>query len=233
MLDQIEHHEPEAGGRGDADVSIMRMNRIKPAPDPHRRSQLAPVVAQVYGEKGDEFLGYLRQFGHVTYAANMTGLTRRTFYDRRSKNPDFAEAWDDAVAAFEEELTQRVVQTALEMGTGKWVPVIDPATGKPELDDDFEVVHRFETSHVDPRVLTKLLALRMSSVDGPSQTNVQINNQTNVHNELPRKPKLVGGSTGSIRRPLVASKASGARDDAIDAEVVQGATYETGGRTDD
>lgn len=214
-------------------MSIMRMNRIRPAPDPHRRSQLAPVVAQVYGEKGDEFLGYLRQFGHVTYAANMTGLTRRTFYDRRSKNPDFAEAWDDAVTAFEEELTQRVVQTALEMGTGKWVPVIDPATGKPELDDDFEVVHRFETSHVDPRVLTKLLALRMSSADGPSQTNVQINNQTNVHNELPRKPKLVGGSTGSIRRPLGASKASGAHPGVEDAEVVQRSTHKTGGQTDD
>jgi len=211
-------------------MSIMRMNRIKPAPDPHKRSQLAPVVAQVYGEKGDEFLGYLRQFGHVTYAANMTGLTRRTFYDRRSKNPDFAEAWDDAVAAFEEELTHRVVQTALEMGTGRWVPVIDPATGRPELDDDFEVVHRFETSHVDPRVLTKLLALRMSSADGPAQTNVQINNTVK---ELPRKPRLVGGSTGSVRRPVGASKASAAGDDAIDAEVVHGATHETGGQADD
>lgn len=211
-------------------MSIMRMNRIKPAADPHKRSQLAQVVAQVYGEKGDEFLGYLRQFGHVTYAANMTGLTRRTFYDRRSKNPDFAEAWDDAVAAFEEELTHRVVQTALDMGTGKWVPVIDPKTGQPELDDDFEVVHRFETSHVDPRVLTKLLALRMSSADGPAQTNVQINNTVN---ELPRKPRLVGGSTGSVRRPLGASKASGARDDAIDAEVVHGATHQTGGQADD
>jgi len=211
-------------------MSIMRMNRIRPSPDPHRRSQLAPVVAQVYGEKGDEFLGYLRQFGHVTYAANMTGLTRRTFYDRRSKNCDFAEAWDDAVAAFEEELTQRVVQTALEMGTGRWVPVIDAATGRPELDDDFEVVHRFETSHVDPRVLTKLLALRMSSADGPAQTNVQINNTVN---ELPKKPRLVEGSTGSVRRPLGASKASGARDGAIDAEVVHGTTHETGGPTDD
>jgi len=211
-------------------VSIMRMNRIKPAPDPHKPSQLAPVVAQVYGEKGDEFLGYLRQFGHVTYAANMTGLTRRAFYDRRAKNPDFAEAWDDAVTAFEEELTHRVVQTALEMGTGKWVPVIDPATGRPELDDDFEVVLRFETSHVDARVLTKLLALRMSSADGPAQTHVQINNTVN---ELPRKPKLVGGSPGAVRRPPVAPKTSGAHPGVEDAEVVQGTTHETGGRTDD
>lgn len=214
------------------------MNRINPAPDPHMKSRMRPVVAQalaqVYGEKGDEFLGYLRQFGHVTYAANMTGLTRRTFYDRRVKNPDFAEAWDDAVTAFEEELTQRVVQTALEMGTGKWVPVIDPQTGQPELDDDFEVVHRFETGHVDPRVLTKLLALRMSSVDGPAQTNVQINNQTNVHNELPtKKPKLVGGSPGSIRTPLGDPKTSGAHRGVEDAEVIQGTTHEPEGGDDE
>lgn len=230
MLDQVEHSADEADDRGDASVSIMRMNRIRPAADPHKPSEIAAITRPIYGEKGDEFLGYLRQFGHVTYAANMTGLTRRTFYDRRSKSPDFAEAWDDAVAAFEEELTQRVVQTAMEMGTGKWVKVIDPATGRPELDDDFEVVHRFETSHVDPRVLTKLLALRMSSADGPAQTNVQINNTVN---ELPRKPRLVGGSTGSVRRRLGASKASGARDDGIDAEVIQGTTQETGGQADD
>ncbi|MEZ5778518.1 MAG: hypothetical protein R3E44_09160 [Paracoccaceae bacterium] len=155
-------------------MSIIRMNRIRPASEPHRRSALAPVLAQLYGEKGDEFLQYLRQFGHVTYAANMTGLTRRTFYDRRLKNPAFAEAWDECVAAFEEELTHRVVQTALEMGTGKWVPVLDEA-GEPVLDDQFERVFEFKTSHVDPRVLTKLLSLRMSSADGPATTNVQVN----------------------------------------------------------
>ncbi len=212
-------------------MSIMRMNRIKPAPDPHKPSQLAPVVAQVYGEKGDEFLGYLRQFGHVTYSANMTGLTRRTFYDRRAKNPEFAEAWDDAVTAFEEELTHRVVQTALEMGTGKWVPVIDPETGEPELDDDFEPVYRFETTNVDPRVLNKLLSLRMSSADGPAQTNVQVNNSTTVNSPLPAKPKLVQPQ-GAPRGSVVVKAVSDKRHDTIDAEVAQGAPQETGGASD-
>ncbi|MEM6693522.1 MAG: hypothetical protein AAF626_02525 [Pseudomonadota bacterium] len=196
-------------------------------------SKIAEITRPIYGEKGDEFLHYLHQFGHITYAANMTGLTRRTFYDRRAKHADFAEAWDEALAAFEEELTMRVVQTALEMGTGKWVRVLDPKTGEPELDDDFEPVYRFETASVDPRVLTKLLALRMSSVDGPSQTNVQINNQANVHNELPsRKPRLVGGTTGSIRRPLGDPEASGARPGVEDAEVIQGTTHEPEGGDD-
>lgn len=208
------------------------MNRIKPASDPRMPSKIAAITRPIYGEKGDEFLLYLRQFGHITYAANMTGLTRRTFYDRRAKSPDFAEAWDEALAAFEEELTMRVVQTALEMGTGKWVQCFDPETGEPELDDDFEPVYRFETASVDPRVLNKLLSLRMSSVDGPAQTNVQINNSTSVQTSLPAKPKLVRPE-GGIRRPVVTETASDKRHDTIDAEVVQGTPQETGGVSDD
>lgn len=208
------------------------MNRIKPASDPRMPSKIAAITRPIYGEKGDEFLLYLRQFGHITYAANMTGLTRRTFYDRRAKHPDFAEAWDEALAAFEEELTMRVVQTALEMGTGKWVQCLDPETGELELDDDFEPVYRFETASVDPRVLNKLLSLRMSSVDGPAQTNVQINNSTSVQTSLPAKPKLVQPE-GAVRRPVVIETASDKRHDTIDAEVVQGTPQETGGTSDD
>ncbi len=208
------------------------MNRIKPASDPRMPSKIAAITRPIYGEKGDEFLLYLRQFGHITYAANMTGLTRRTFYDRRAKHPDFAEAWDEALAAFEEELTMRVVQTALEMGTGKWVQCFDPETGEPELDDDFEPVYRFETASVDPRVLNKLLSLRMSSVDGPAQTNVQINNSTSVQTSLPAKPRLVQ-PVRAARRPVVPETASDKRHDTIDAEVVQGTPQETGGASDD
>ncbi|QIZ79599.1 hypothetical protein [Thalassovita gelatinovora] len=208
------------------------MNRIKPASDPRMPSKIAAITRPIYGEKGDEFLLYLRQFGHITYAANMTGLTRRTFYDRRAKHPDFAEAWDEALAAFEEELTMRVVQTALEMGTGKWVQCFDPETGQPVLDDDFEQVFRFETGNVDPRVLNKLLSLRMSSVDGPAQTNVQINNSTSVQTSLPAKPKLVQPA-GAVRRPLETETVSDKRHDAIDAEVVQGTPQEIRGTSDD
>ena len=197
------------------------MNRIRPASVPRMPSKIAAITRPIYGEKGDEFLLYLRQFGHITYAANMTGLTRRTFYDRRAKHPNFAEAWDEALAAFEEELTMRVVQTALEMGTGKWVQCFDPETGEPELDDDFEPVFRFETASVDPRVLNKLLSLRMSSVDGPAQTNVQINNSKNVRTSLPSKPKLVQPE-GALPKPLVTETISDKRHDTIDAEVVQG-----------
>lgn len=78
---------------------------------------------------------------------------------------------------------------------------------KPELDDDFEPVYRFETASVDPRVLNKLLSLRMSSVDGPAQTNVQINNSTSVQTALPAKPKLVQPN-GAVRKTVVTKTAS-------------------------
>ncbi|MBI1495194.1 hypothetical protein [Halocynthiibacter styelae] len=136
------------------------------------------------------------------------------------------------MAAFEEELTMRVVQTALEMGTGKWVQCFDPETGEPELDDDFEPVYRFETARVDPRVLNKLLSLRMSSVDGPAQTNVQINNSTSVQTALPAKPKLVQPE-GAVQRPVVTEAISDKRHDMIDAVVIQGTPQETGGTSDD
>lgn len=202
-------------------MTIMRMNRIRPAPDPQKPSQMAAALRPIYGAKGAEFIRHLRQFGHVTYAANMTGLTRHTFYQRRERDPEFSEAWDEALAAFEEELTMRVVQTALEMGTGKWVPCLDDETGQPLLDDDFEQVFRFETGNVDPRVLNKLLSLRMSSADGPSQTNVQVNNSTTVQ-APPNKPRLVRPSIAETAQPVVE-----------DAQVVLGSPQDTGGVQND
>lgn len=150
-------------------------NRLAPAADPHMKSKMKPL----YDLKAEEFLGHLRKFGQITYAANMAGLTRRTFYARRERDSAFAEKWDEALSAFEEELTWRVVHTALEMGTGRWVPLKDPKTGEDVLDDDFEQILRFDTSNVDPRITNKLLSLRVRSVnDGPIAV---INNATHLH----------------------------------------------------
>ncbi len=72
----------------------------------------------------------------------------------------------------------------------------------------------------------------MSSVDGPAQTNVQINNSTSVQTSLPAKPKLVQPE-GAVRRPVVTETVSDKRHDTMGAEVVQGAPQETGGASDD
>lgn len=171
-------------------VKMAGVNRMLPSPDPHARSGVADVLTSFYDDKAEQFLRYLRQFGHVTYAANMTGATRRAFYARRERDPEFAEVWDEALQSFEDELTHRVVQTALEMGTGKWVAVLNEA-GEQVLDDQFERVFEFKTGHVDPRVLTKLLSLRMSSADGAATTNVQVNNVTTVNPGPKPAPRLV------------------------------------------
>lgn len=164
-------------------------NRLAPAADPHMKSKMKPL----YDQKAEEFLGHLRKFGQITYAANMAGLTRRTFYARRERDPAFAEKWDEAISAFEEELTWRVVHTALEMGTGRWVPLTDPKTGEPALDDDFEQILRFDTSNVDPRITNKLLSLRVRSVnDGPIAV---VNNATHLHASPKPMPQLVRPST--------------------------------------
>ena len=118
----------------------------------------------------------LEEFGQVTYAANVSGMARRSLYDRRRRDPDFASRWDDAVEAFEETLTTRVIQTALHMGTGRWVPALDDETGEPELDDDFEPLFRFDCSNVDPRIAVKLMALRMRDLNARTAPLVAVQN---------------------------------------------------------
>jgi hypothetical protein len=124
----------------------------------------------------ERFLAALAEFGQVTYAANVSGMARRSLYERRRRDPDFASRWDDAVDAFEETLTQRVISTALHMGTGRWVPAVDPETERPELDDDFEPLMRFDCSHVDPRIAVKLMSLRMRDLNARTQPLVAVQN---------------------------------------------------------
>jgi len=141
--------------------------------------------AAITPEVEERFLTALSEFGQATYAANVCGMTRRALYKRRARDRDFAERWDEALGAFEEALTQRVIATALHMGTGRWVPALD-ADGEPELDEEFEPLMRFDCSHVDPRIAVKLIGLRVRSVNDPMSISVQSNTQ--VVNESPRGP---------------------------------------------
>ncbi len=139
---------------------------------PSRYHTRAAIPADV----DERFLAALSEFGQVTYAANIAGPTRRTFYNRRRQDPDFARLWDEAVEAFEETLTQRVIATALHMGTGRWVPSIDPETGQTELDDDLEPLMRFDCSNVDPRIAVKLMSLRMRDLNARTAPLVAVQN---------------------------------------------------------
>lgn len=161
---------------------------IRPRVDPAAPSRFHSA-AEITAEVEQRFLEALAEFGVVTHAAGVCGMTRRGLYKRRQRDPEFADRWDEAVEAFEESLTYRVVQTALHMGTGQWVPAVDPDTGEPELDGEFEPLMRFDCSNVDPRIAVKLMALRMRSVNDPVTFSVQ--NNSTVINEEPRAPRLV------------------------------------------
>ena len=177
------------------------------------------------------FLDRLVERGNVMAVCAQLGLPRPDVYYWKHRDTEFARAWDLAMAIHQDKLTQDVIDTAWAVGVGRWVEATDPETGEPILDDDFERVMVLDVSGVDPRILSKLIDKRVPSVDGPGQTSVTVNNTTTV-NELPRRPRLVGGSAGSQDRSVVASKTSGGRSGIEDAEVVQGTTQEPGGRAD-
>lgn len=139
---------------------------------PSRYHTRAVIPADV----DERFLAALAEFGQVTYAANVCGMARRSLYERRRRDTDFAAQWDDAIEAFEETLTQRVIATALHMGTGRWVAAVDQETGEPELDDDFEPLMKFDCSNVDPRIAVKLMSLRMRDLNARTAPLVAVQN---------------------------------------------------------
>lgn len=176
--------------------------QVRPTVSPDAPSKFAHVSHIDHDKVEATFLASLRKHGVVVVAAEASGMTRRALYSRRSNNPDFAQAWGQALEDFEESLTHRVVQTALELGTGKWVPEVG-ADGKPIyqrdeiggliLDEDFEPIplYRFDCSGVDSRIAAKLMSLRMRSVNEISA--VQVN--TTVAVAAQERPKLVYPAT--------------------------------------
>ena len=104
----------------------------------------------------DQFIELLVETGNVSRTARRLGINRMTAYTWR-EDPYFDERWEAALEIARLSLKERVVETACTMGVGEWVPVVDPVTGEPELDDDFEPAMQLQTGHVDARVLMKLM----------------------------------------------------------------------------
>lgn len=88
-------------------------------------------------------------------------------YRWRDGDPDFARAWDLALEVARQGLRERVAETAAAVGLGRWAPALDPLTGEPLLDDNFEPVTRLEVGHVDARVLMKWMDKTLS--DSPTR----------------------------------------------------------------
>ena len=189
-------------------MTIVRMNRIRPAPDPQKPSQMAAALRPIYGAKGVEFIRHLRQFGHVTYTANMTGLTRHTFYQRRERDPEFAEAWDEALTAFEEELTMRVVQTALEMGTGK-APTME------YLAQQYFEIHAVPKKRPKSVAIDRSLMNRFVLPKFGKQKVLEIDHRDvqAFHNSLKRKPYLANRALSLLSKMFELSIKWGMRGD--------------------
>jgi hypothetical protein len=60
------------------------------------------------------FLKTLAKTPSVTMAAKAAGIPRRTAYDHREKDPEFAQAWDDALNQSLDALEHEVYQRALK-----------------------------------------------------------------------------------------------------------------------
>ena len=127
----------------------------------------------------DGFIDRLAETGNVSAAARALGINRMTAYGWRD-DPHFAARWDSALDVARQGLRERVVETACAMGVGRWVPTLDPVTDEPVLDEEFELVMRFETDHVDARVLMKLMDKTIRSEDGAPVAAVRIDNHVHA-----------------------------------------------------
>ncbi len=166
----------------------------------------------------DEFIERLMGTGNVSRSAAALGVNRLTAYRWRDDDPGFAHAWDLALEVARQGLRERVVETATALGLGEWAPVLDPATGAPELDGDFEPVTRFETEHVDVRVLMKWMDKALS--DSPTRIDASIRGSLPV---LRERLDLDGLSGDELRllRQVLDGRAAVLDGDVVDVEAVE------------
>ncbi|WP_413873487.1 hypothetical protein [Albidovulum sp.] len=137
----------------------------------------------------EAFLERLMETGNVLVACAQLRLPRPNVYYWRARDDAFRVAWETALEAFNDQLSAEVVETARALGVGAWRPALDEG-GNPVLDAEFEPVMVLDVSHVDARILSKLIDKRVRSVDAPTQTNVVVSNTTTV-NALPPAPRIV------------------------------------------
>lgn len=159
----------------------------------------------------EAFLDRLMETGNVLVACAQLRLPRPNVYYWRARDDAFRVAWEVALEAFNDQLSAEVVETARALGVGAWRPAVNDE-GNPVLDADFEPVMVLDVSHVDARILSKLIDKRVRSVDAPAQTNVVVSNTTTV-NALPPAPRIVRAAASTEIIDVVASEVTEATTD--------------------
>lgn len=81
---------------------------------PATRTHRTPKNARARKDWAPAFLAALERSGMVSEAARAAGVGRRTAYDRRERDEQFAQAWDEALEAATEELEQEAVRRAMD-----------------------------------------------------------------------------------------------------------------------
>lgn len=105
----------------------------------------------------EQFLDDLMDHGNVCAACTRTGLSRSTVYKWRA-DIDFANAWDLALEIHRDAIRQEVIDKAIAAtGYVANTVAVDPRTGAPLLDDDFEPITYRKLLDYDPKILTALV----------------------------------------------------------------------------
>jgi hypothetical protein len=135
------------------------------------------------------FLSALTETGNVSDACRRTGVNRATAYHWR-RDPEFDRMWSDALVIRRDAIRDELVSKAMA-ATGRMVetPAVDPDTGEPLLDDEFEPVMERRLVDYDGQVLRTMLNKFVRSEDGPSSASVSVSATLSV--EAPGMPRLV------------------------------------------
>jgi len=169
--------------------------------------------------KQERFLDVLAETGNVLDTCRILGLSRSSMYHRKAGDPEFAAKWDFALQMNVDHLRQVVIRRVTDLMPVVIAVPLKDRNGELVLNDDFEPIMVPMPAGGDMDLLRSVAARAVFPEN--RNTNVQVNNTT-VHAPLPKRPKLVQGS--SVR--------SGGRDHIEDAQVVQGTPQETGGQSD-
>ena len=84
-----------------------------------RKGYNTPPVYENTGDWKEPFLAYLRKHPNVHKAAKAAGTERKNAYKARVRDPEFAEAWDDAIGEGIDEIEALAIKNA-KSGDARW-----------------------------------------------------------------------------------------------------------------
>lgn len=109
---------------------------------PKKPKRAAPKQRLPFGQWRQPFIDALREFGVVSYAAEIAGVDRAAVYRARERNQRFAAEWEDALAeatdTLEREARRRAVDGVQRLKFHQGYPIMVPLlgeNGRPVLED--------------------------------------------------------------------------------------------------